>query len=614
MSEKTKIRIMPEDLANKIAAGEVVERPASVVKELLENSLDAEATVLIVEIEAGGKRLIRVSDNGCGMSPDDALLAFERHATSKIKCFEDLDDIHTLGFRGEALPSIASVSRLRLLTLPHGENAGTSITIEGGVIKKVAPAGCPPGTTLEIKNLFYNTPARLKFLRSEQTEFQQIARIITQLAMANPQASFRFLNIKREVLNTPAVTQLDHRIASLFGLSLTNHLIPIDFKGTDLKVSGFVSQPEFSKSDRENQFLFVNKRPVRNQLINKVSFEIYSNIFPKDRHPAIFLFLETDPVHVDVNVHPTKAEVRFRNPQTIMDMVRQCLNKTWLRPHLVNAPSRRPNEEEEKIPVFLPRKEKSQDSTVEGRDSSFEHKNLLENKTAPESEAIASQILAPADPAAPSKVFDEAPKIRGLQPTLPLKKLQQYRILGQLHNSFVILETEKGLLLLDQHCAHERVLYERLLSSVRKGRVQSQQLLFPERIELPFNQARLIEKKLAQFDDLGFHLEPFGGSCFLLRAVPALLEGRDSVNLVLEISDLISREYQSSQKEKILEEIITRMACHGAIKANQSLKSEELNALLRELDNTQYPYTCPHGRPVTLLLDMVEIKKRFLRQ
>lgn len=613
MSGKTRIRIMPEDLANKIAAGEVVERPASVVKELTENSLDAEATNILIEIQAGGKKLIRISDNGLGMSRDDALLAFERHATSKIKCFQDLDEIHTLGFRGEALPSIAAVSRLRLITLARDETAGLSINIEGGTIKKVVSVGCPPGTSLEVRDLFYNTPARLKFLRTELTELQQIGRMITQQALANHQVSFRFFNARHPVLDAPGVSQVDQRLAALFGINLARKLHPLDTKKSDISLTGYVSHFEFSKSDRESQYLFVNKRPVRNQLISKSTIEVYSNIFPKGRHPAIFLFLELDPRNVDVNVHPAKAEVKFRQPQTIMDLVKEGLKKAWVRTQ-ANYPTHSfSGYEKESVPISLPRKEKSGRSAGDEAGDFPQERFTLENPQERGATNVTSHQTTPSGVDTSPNVFRKAPQIRGLSPQLPLKALKQYRVLGQLQSSFIILEIEKGLLLLDQHCAHERVLYERFLKYIHEGKMESQHLLFPEKIELPLSQALSVEKKLHYFGELGFQVEPFGGNCFLIRAVPALLQNKDCTNLVLELSELICREYQFSQKASLVEEIAKQVACHGAVKSHQNLQMEEMRALIKELENTEYPFTCPHGRPVTLLLDLDEIKKRFLR-
>lgn len=614
MSGKTKIRIMPEDLANKIAAGEVVERPASVVKELIENSLDAEATNITIDIQAGGKRLVRVSDNGLGMSHDDALLAFERHATSKIKCLQDLDEINTFGFRGEALPSIASVSRLHLISLLREEMVGVSINVEGGIIKKVTSIGCPTGTSIEVRDLFYNTPARLKFLRTELRELQQIGRIITQQALANYHVNFRFVNSRRTVIDAPSVSHLDQRLAALFGVTLASKLIPIDLKRKDMVISGFVSNAEFSKSDRENQFLFINKRSVRNPIISKVNVEIYSNIFPKGRHPAIFIFLDLDPKNVDVNVHPTKAEVRFRQPQDIIELVKEGLRKAWIRTQAIYpTQSFLDDEEHSPVPVSLHRKEKDRSPVANGSRKLAENHALSETPSKTDRMNMTPNTTKTPASDAPLGVFHRPPEIKGLSPQLPLEALKQYRILGQLRNSFILLEIERGLLLVDQHCAHERVLYERFMKSTREGKIKSQHLLFPEKLELPLSQAIIIEKKLHYFEGLGFQIEPFGRNTFLIKAVPALLGDKDCTNLVLDLAEVVSQEHSLGREDSLMEEIARRVACHGAVKSHQNLQLDEIRALIENLETTQYPFTCPHGRPVTLLLDLAEIKKRFLR-
>ncbi|MGA8433112.1 MAG: DNA mismatch repair endonuclease MutL [Candidatus Sulfotelmatobacter sp.] len=665
-----KIHVLSEIVANKIAAGEVVERPASVVKELLENSLDAGATRIRINVEAGGKRLIQITDNGCGMVRDDAMLAFERHATSKMKDAEDLLSIATLGFRGEALPSIASVSRLRLETRVADEAGGTVVEINGGKMARVEEAGLPAGTSITVRDLFFNTPARKKFLKSESTELSHIASLVTHYALAHPEKHFELHSATNAMLVAPAVAGHSERVYQVFGKEVLDQLIPVaavqplervglpqpppwrreerDEEDAvqkkdpgEMRVSGFVSKPEIQKLNRNSIFVFVNGRLIRDRLVQHGLTEAYRNIIPPTVYPVVLLFLELPAEEVDVNVHPSKTEVRFRQQSVMHDFVRDSV-----RAALMKA---RP------VPQFVTEiraRATAGEALTPGAD--WERSSALENSA----EAFAAQPSAAGQ--APS-AFDEpgaggfalqapvappisarfqfedgiaveanagVPVARGLEsipdngcaPALDvrdeeptLSSLGTLRPLGQIRNSFILAVNEDGLWIIDQHVAHERVLFERVLKQRNAQKVESQRLLMPIIVELSPAQQAVFTEISDELQHNGFEVEAFGARSVAVKVAPAGVDAAAVEHMLHELLELISREEQSLNLEKIRARIAASIACHAAIKVNMPLEQNKMDWLLSELAKTDHPYACPHGRPVVLRYSVKDIQKAFKR-
>jgi len=646
-----RIRILSDLVANQIAAGEVVERPASVVKELLENSLDAGATRIRIEVEAGGRKLIRIADNGHGMVADDALLAFERHATSKLRTSDDLLSIATLGFRGEALPSIASVSRLTLETRSAEEDSGTIVEIAGGNIVRVEPAGLPVGTTITIRDLFYNTPARRKFLRSEQTELSHIAALVTHYALANPSRHFELHSSTQALLTASVAATNADRLFQIFGRETSSHMIPVtaeidftraglpepppwkrevDYEAPEpgfLRLSGFVSKPELQKLNRNSIYIFVNGRLIRDRLILHALTEAYRNIIPPTSYPVVLLFLEMPPQEVDVNVHPAKTEVRFRQSAFVHDFVRDTVRTALMhaRPAadflqaLNNSPlasasllvdvSPLPDGPEQ--PVFDP----IRDPTGFGSES------------APTSADVTSFTLEPA-PVAPSPGrlafdemsipvgYDEAPAESSLSPdgeAYTLNALATLRPLGQLKDSFILATNEEGLWIVDQHVAHERVLFEKILRDREIERVQRQRLLMPMLVDLLPAQMVTFVRLAEELERNGFEAEPFGPQTIAIKAAPVGLEGRELERMLEEVLSVPDREQQVENAEARRTRIAASIACHAAIKINTPLDPAKIEWLLKELSKTEHPTSCPHGRPIALRYSLKDIQKAFHR-
>jgi DNA mismatch repair protein MutL len=646
-----RIRILSDLVANQIAAGEVVERPASVVKELLENSLDAGATRIRIEVEAGGRKLIRIADNGHGMVADDALLAFERHATSKLRTSDDLLSIATLGFRGEALPSIASVSRLTLETRSAEEDSGTIVEIAGGNIVRVEPAGLPVGTTVTIRDLFYNTPARRKFLRSEQTELSHIAALVTHYALANPSRHFELHSSTQALLTASVAATNADRLFQIFGRDTSSHMIPVtaemdftraglpepppwkreaDYEPPEpgfLRLSGFVSKPELQKLNRNSIYIFVNGRLIRDRLILHALTEAYRNIIPPTSYPVVLLFLEMPPQEVDVNVHPAKTEVRFRQSAFVHDFVRDTVRTALMhaRPAadflqaLNNSPLASasllvdvsPLHDGPEQPVFDP----IRDPTGFGSES------------APTSADVTSFTLEPA-PVAPSPgrlVFNEAPipvgydepaSENGLEPdgeAYTLNALATLRPLGQLKDSFILATNEEGLWIVDQHVAHERVLFEKILRDREIERVQRQRLLMPMLVDLLPAQMVTFVRLAEELERNGFEAEPFGPQTIAIKAAPVGLEGRELERMLEEVLSVPDREQQVENAEARRTRIAASIACHAAIKINTPLDPVKIEWLLKELAKTEHPTSCPHGRPIALRYSLKDIQKAFHR-
>jgi DNA mismatch repair protein MutL len=598
----SKIKILPDHIINKIAAGEVVERPASVVKELIENSIDAEATGLLIDIEEAGRRLIRIIDNGSGMSMEDARTAFMRHATSKIADDADLDSIRTMGFRGEALSSIAAVSHVRMLSALKGARSGVLIEIEGGVVKAVSEAAAPQGTTLEIGHLFYNTPARRKFLKSPATEFSHILTTISRQAMAHPDVLFRLTHNKKKVLELLPSSSIKERISQLSGGEVVEHLIEFAGGRDSVHVHGLIGRPGFTRADKTYQDFFVNRRAVRNPSLTHALYSAYSDMLMRDRHPVAFIFIEIDPALVDVNVHPAKAEIRFRNQSQLHDLVRDVIRE-GLRAQAM--PERRTTHAGN---VFA---EHEHADRVREAVANFGTRNM----EYPFTPGLFPQAKREYDRA--PALGDESMVKGGMLYSLSSfvsNPDQELHPLAQIHDSFIIAQSREGMSLIDQHAAHERVLFEKLQDQFRDGRVPIQALLVPDQVELGPAQSLMLAAYLPEISKLGLLVEDFGNNTFVIKAVPALLAGADYKQLLLDILDEVNVHGKSGKMEQIRDEMLSVMACHPAIKIHRRLDRQEMEQLLTDLFKCRMPFTCPHGRPTVVRFSMDELLRMFKRK
>jgi DNA mismatch repair protein MutL len=651
MAQSSVIRILPEAVANKIAAGEVVERPASVVKELMENSVDAGAERVEVAVEAGGKRLVRVVDDGCGMTHDDALLAFERHSTSKIRSAEDLFQISTLGFRGEALPSVAAVSRLELETRHAAESSGTRVEVAGGRLRDVKEIAWSRGTRVEVRDLFFNTPARRKFLKSESTELGHIATLVTHYALAHFQKSFRLTSLTNEILNVSPVASARERVYQVMGHQLLEQLVeisPVERRMSAaltaetaeegeqpeepvvVRVSGFVSRPEVQKLNRNQIYFFVNRRLVRDRLILHAITEAYRNILPASVFPVALIFLELPAAEVDVNVHPSKTEVRFRRAAFLHDLVRDSIRQALVAarpvaafpmPKASRAPSPDLDEAEaaERIseePPLLRGAEVHVPRSVPAAPRGTRDFQLSSPRPAPETgtlplEGAALSVYEPPVPSPPTTVEREgevAPAGSGVS-EFPA----DLHPLGQVQDSFIVATNAEGLWIIDQHVAHERVLFERHLRQRREKKVEGQRLLLPIIVGLTPQQLAAFQDIAEELDANGFEVEPFGQRTVAVKTSPAEIRADEVERLLLEILESVGREAHGLSLDDLRLKIATSVACHAAIKVNMPLERKKMEWLLRELGKTECPMSCPHGRPIVLRYGLKEIQKAFKR-
>jgi DNA mismatch repair protein MutL len=611
----SKIRVLADHVANQIAAGEVVERPASVAKELVENSIDAGASRITIEIEAGGRRLLKVSDDGEGMVRDDAVLAFERHATSKIRETEDLGAIGTLGFRGEALASIASVAKIELTTCVEGASAATRVAIEGGRMRDVKDAAHPRGTTLSVRDLFFNVPARRKFLRSEATETYHLTNLVTHYALAHPEIAFTFVNNGREVVRAAPAKDLRERAYQIFGQEFLENLLEVD-GGDDqvARVTGYVSAPRDRRTSRDSQYLFVNRRFVRDRMIGRALSEGYRSILPHGVYPAALLFIETPLEEVDVNVHPAKTEVRFRRQAAVADAVREAV-----RTALASA-------------SYVPPSEPAPIATATAAVSSIAPQPRIEFVPPPplpppvivqrppveaSGEEIARDIEVMIQSASQSVQSVALPPLNSAQKLareVTSESLStNIRPLGQLDESFIIATDDEGLLLIDQHVAHERVLFDKYRALEAERRTDSQQLLVPETFDLTPAQAAVFDDLAPELEKYGFELMRLSGRTVAVKAIPADLPSGEARNMLAELLDTVDAEKKSSARETLRDEIAASLACHAAIKVNMPLAPEKMRWLIDRLLQTSSPTTCPHGRPVILRLSTRDILKGFHR-
>lgn len=577
-----RISILPQVVADKIAAGEVVERPASVVKELVENAIDACCTRVDVEIQGGGGELIRVSDNGRGMGPEDALLAFERHATSKISTEKDLDAIDSLGFRGEALPSIAAVSQMELSTKDQASSSGTRLEMAGGELKGVAEVGRPVGTTVTVRRLFYNTPARRKFMRSAQTEFRRIVDLISSLALAHCHIAFQLLHNEREFMKLPSAQGLRERLIYLWAKDVFEGLVFFAESSPHLSIQGCIGRPDSSRASRRGQIFIVNRRPVTDRTLSHALYQGCQPFFPKDRHPTSVMILSLDPGLVDVNVHPTKREIRFRDRQTVHDLVAFSVNKALTEA----SPLSRLKEE-------LPKANREL------------RKRHLREALAGYSAESSSR------PSFQEKLFPAEKETHFAVPSEKTKAEGEMVSLWQLHKLYIFAAIKSGLVIIDQHAAHERVLYEQAKRSFRESSTTAQQLLFPQVVELSQSELQVLDQHQDLLSKLGFSVRPFGAKTVLVEAEPATLKSVSHGQILREIlDDLDSHKKPELNRE---EKLARSFACRGAVMAGDSLTREEMNSLVNMLFATSAPYTCPHGRPTIIRMSLDELAKKFGR-
>ena len=622
-----RIIVLPPDVASQIAAGEVVERPASVVKELIENSIDAGATRITIRVEEGGKRLIRVSDDGCGMDAEDAVLAFQRHATSKIRDANDLWRITTMGFRGEALPSIAAVSHVELITRPPNAEKGTRVVIEGGILQSVEPIGCPQGTTVTVKGLFFNTPARLKFLKAASTEFAHIAEVVSRYILAFPEISFTLFHGDREILRHVPTGDDRSALAEVLGREIAQQLVPVNYHEPPYTVRGFISPPTMSKPTRSHQWFFVNNRFVRNKTLASAVSHAYHGFIPEGRQPIVVLFLDLPPELVDVNVHPAKIEVRFRKESEVQAVVVRALREALVAGQVVPVASfaKKPQ------PILMPegtltlRPPTGEQSTlrITQRDLA-DFRTLLrlrfgrtEQATASPDDATAQQRTQPTVASAPTAVPEgKTPLARPVSqisaPSLIVRPSTLTPI-KQIAATYILAENEQGdLFIVSQHRAHERVLFEQLMKRTEGGEVLKQGLVVPFTLNLGQAQAAFVEANLSVLKRAGFELEPFGRNTFLVRTVPIAIAQSDYERLLHDLIDeLTAGEFPSS--DELFHDLLAMVACKAAIKAGDVLSHEEMKQLLDDLLSLENPTLCPHGQPILIALTKSELDKRFER-
>ena len=652
----TRIRILAEHVANKIAAGEVVERPASVVKELLENALDAGARSIRVEVESGGKRMIRVIDDGSGMIHDDALLAFERHATSKLRTADDLLSIATLGFRGEALPSIAAVSRLLLQTRATEEAEGTRVEFAGGKLVGVNPEGLAAGTTISVADLFYCVPARRNFLKSETTELGHIASLVTHYALAHPDKQFVLKTPTQEIIHATAVETMAERVYQLFGrqalddlfellpvrspmrASITEAELTSEEHAAELVVRGFASRPEVQRGNRNGIYVFVNKRLVRDRLILHAIHEAYRNVLPPAVFPAVLLFLDLPAEEVDVNVHPAKIEVRFRHPQFVHDFtrdsIRQALSKARPIPSFAGvAPSAASGSEQATTAVAAAAGANQSDTglprAVIPPLNGFPVDGAPMNAASAAGAAIAGDFeltVAPMRPEAQrfrfeggiGTVSDESlygteGNFSGAEPLASAGSLTELKPLGQINSSFIVAVNGEGLWIIDQHVAHERVLFEQHLRARREGQLTGQRVLVPMMVELSPRQLVIFERIAEELAANGFEVAQMGPRSVAIHAAPAGIATSDAERLLMEILDGTERENAGISMDSLQAKIAASTSCHAAIKVNMPLDQKKMEWLLGELAKTEAPMSCPHGRPIVLRYSVREIERAFKR-
>jgi DNA mismatch repair protein MutL len=612
----SRIRLLPDTVASQVAAGEVVERPASVVKELIENSIDAGARKVEIMIRRGGISLVRVADDGCGMDRDDTLLSLERHATSKIRSAADLQAVETLGFRGEALPSIASVSRFRLTTRERNAIAGTEIIVNGGKIDIVRDGGEAPGTQVEVRSLFFNLPARRKFLRSENTESRNIEHQVHLQAIGHPHIAFTLLRDDRLIFQLPAASTLSDRIRDLYGPELLERLIYVSGTGlSKIQISGFVGQAGISRQTRAQQLIFVNGRAIESGLITGAIREGYHTALMRGQYPVTFLFLNLEPGAVDVNVHPAKREVRFRDPNGVREAIGHRIQQTLDR-------GRTEWREKFRAPSAIP----SQAVEAEPKDSEPSQRKLPVVTGAGLSAVASTKADAPGSERSPEIVGPAlrlpAPRVDSTSDALALQLQrratdvvpQQFQIIGVLNKLYVLMENADGLVLVDQHAAHERILFEELRRRMEEQGVPTQRLLLSQTFDLPPRDADWIERNMSILQKMGIGIESFGPNTFKIDSLPSFLNMSDPTQFMRKVIDDLKSVSNSSSAMRLGEEMIAKTVCRHAVKANDPLRYLEVEKLIRDLLDCDLPYCCPHGRPTMIQISLAELEKKFGRK
>ncbi|MGD8561185.1 MAG: DNA mismatch repair endonuclease MutL [Desulfarculaceae bacterium] len=592
------MRVLPEAVANQIAAGEVVERPASVLKELLENSLDAGASRIMVEVAAGGRRLIRVVDDGRGMDPDDLLLSLERHATSKVQDSEDLLKVATFGFRGEALPSIASVSRMTLRSRPQGAESGSEVQVVGGSVREVQEIGCPSGTQVEVKDLFFNTPARRKFLKSQTTESAHLTSALMRLALGNPQTAFRFSSGGKVVYDLPPSPELAVRAAALLGREVVDQMVSVQEQVSGLQIKGLAGMPSLHRAAYDQVYTLVNNRYVRDRVLIHAVAEAYKGLLPMGRRPVLVVNLIMDPAQVDVNVHPAKTEVRFRRQQQVHDGLVEGLRQGLAAARKATKP-----------PIHVvprahtPKFSGGSNTVLRPEPEQWKRPRPIEREIQPPSLSTPPPPEEPGEAAPPAR-----PEIRPL--FSPVGDLQ---VLGQLHGLYILCSSPEGLVIVDQHAAHERLTYESLKRSMQTGGLPGQGLLVPATLELTPQEAAWAESQAGDWRRLGLEMEPFGGLTWAVVAIPPLLSGRDVSTVVRDLLSELHSAGVSAQTPEFLEVALRSLACRSSIMSGQNLGGDELSHLVNKAASLPPPVTCPHGRPVFLSLSRGQLARYFKR-
>lgn len=582
------IKLLPENLVNQIAAGEVVERPASVVKELVENSIDAGADKIVVEIKDAGNTFIKVSDNGRGMSREDLMMSIQRHATSKISCESDLWKINTMGFRGEAIPSIASVSNMIIKSKNSEDVSGTSINVKGGNVVSVDDIGIPVGTIIEVYDLFFNTPARQKFLKKETTELGHITTMFDNIALANPQIAFKLIHNEKVISDFSKSTDLISRIADIFGKNTADAMLPVFYGGTELQIDGFIGKPLLSRSTSQHQYFFVNGRYVQHHLFANTIKSAYHSMLMENKKPVFIINIKINPAMVDVNAHPRKIEVRFADQQalnsTLYSVVKTALEKNNLIPK-----------------AFVETQRYMSDSfpkEVSSNNVFNFSENIHRNFSPQDSINFSKNILMEREQNSAALIQKE--------PVL--------KSIVQISDSYIVAKNDEGLVLIDQHAAHERVRYEELMNQCSSAEKKIQPLLVPLQIELTTSEISQIQANIDIFKNLGFEIENFGGNTFNIYAVPSFFSGEDIEQVIKGVLDDIENEKDPSRLQGNIETIITYMACRSAIKFGQKLGPDEMQSLIMQLEKLKMPYTCPHGRPTMISLTLSELSKMFGRK
>jgi DNA mismatch repair protein MutL len=606
-----RIIILPEIITNKIAAGEVVERPASVIKELVENALDAGATDISVEITTGGRRLIRIIDNGHGMSREDALLSLERHATSKIRTDSDLDGILTLGFRGEALPSIASVSRFRLATREPGSPEGTEIVVEGGRVRDVRACGLAPGTSISVEQIFFNTPARLKFMKSPETETGHVGDVVARMAVSRPDVAFTLTSDGRELLKAQR-SDLRRRMSQVIGRDTSAQLFPLESGDGQLSVSGFVSGPALARSGMQAMYTYINGRFVRDKVVQHAVMQAYRGVIDRGRYPVVALFIQLPPGEVDVNVHPTKHEVRFRHQSGVHDAIQTAVEEVLrLSPWLQGtaAPAQ---------PAHTPTGQAYRERIAAAAQASL---SMTPRPPFDDIPAMATSVRtvetgasAPPQPGPdqPEAVHEEREPYQR-DPSSAPGYFSSLGVIGQFHGEYILCQSGTDLVVIDQHAASERVAYQRLKQQCLGGAVESQRLLFPETVELSFSETTVAGRFHTDLARIGFELDPFGGNTVMISAVPRLAAEKDVITLLRDILGELAQIGASAAFQDRLDELLARVACHSVVRGVHPLDIRQMNELLRSMDETDFAASCPHGRPVSHVITLAELEKIFKR-